>query len=204
MQIYQRVDLGQLYFPTIQQILNEDGWSVFRDYSPAYFGASWEEARLAVEWDKVALRRLGEYSKHAENSLLDEIDEEAMQQPSGGLDLGVGGAVVALSAAGCAPLTSCSGHFGEGDWISFPLIKFAADAGRVARLIPIAQRASCGMVNSGEGAGAIELWAQSVDDVVGFAEELIEQRGSFMGMIAPSNQEEEDAQHVHEGQGRLF
>lgn len=204
LRIFRRVDLARLYYPSQQEIFSEDGWSMFREYSPAYFGATWDEAMLSVEWEKSALRRLRERSKGAEDALLEELDNEWLQQPLGGLDLGIGGLVIALSAAGCAPLTSCSGHFGEGLWATFPLVKVAAMPEHAAILIDIARETDCGITNSGEGSGALEIWGRSVDDMVCFAEVMIARRAEFARLDRPTTVSDVEAVRVHEDQGQLF
>lgn len=202
--IFQRVDLTRLYYPSQQEIFSEDGWSVFREYSPAYYGATWDEAILSMEWKKSALRRLGRRSKGAEDALLEELDDEWLQQPLGGLDLGIEGMVIALSAAGCAPLTSRSGHFGEGLSSTFPLVKIAAIPEHATILIDIARESDCGITTSGEGSGALEIWGRSVDVVVCFAGRVIERRAEFARFGRPDSVGDVENGRVHEDQGQLF
>lgn len=206
--IFQVIDHARFYFPSTEQILSEDGWSVFREYSPAYFGATWDEARACISWERALLARLDIRSRETEEALLDELDEEAFQQPCAGLDLGVGSVVVALSAAGCAPLTSCSGHFGEGTWSQCPLVKVASDEARARILLGIAKLTNCGIANSDEGSGALELWARSIDETVAFADELCRHSSAFDSIVSPLWSEESDGlevpSKVNEVQGELF
>ncbi|MDP9223923.1 MAG: hypothetical protein M3P18_08710 [Actinomycetota bacterium] len=210
-EIYRDVDLGALRQPDLDEVLDEDAWWLpYRDYSPMW-GATFEEAHDCLSWERALLARLPQRTHQAEeellNGALDETDEGG-PYPNWGLDLGVGSAVLALSATGCATLISCSGHFGEGHWIDFPMVQFAADAARVEILLEVAESADCGMTNSAQG--LVAVWSRTIDEMLDFAEALLSSEARCKQLppaIVQSEEnesDEEDQFQVHPDQQELF
>ena len=97
------------------------------------------------------------------------------------LDLGVGAAVFALSAANCAPISSCSG--GPGHHEPYPLVAFYCRRGRVRSLLKAAELANCGLVNGAEG--ALVVYAEDVGGLLTFAETLVEMKDNLKPLNKP-------------------
>jgi hypothetical protein len=201
-EIHRDVNLAVLRQPDLDLVLNEDAWWLpYRDYMPMW-GATFAEAQECLAWERDLVVRLPQRTQQAEDELLSRDDIEP--DLSAGLDLGMGAAVFALSAAGCATLVSCSGHFGEGRWIEFPTVQFAADAARVEILLQIAESADCGMTDSYEG--LVEVWARTIDEMLDFAEGVIARQTDFEALPpaivyqASEISEEVSLPQVHPGQ----
>ena len=205
----QDVNFSLLQPPDLATVLDEEAWWFpYRDHSPAYFGASWEGAVACLQWERAALDLLDDQTPEGEDALLSRLDEEGeCDWPCGGLDLGVGGAVLPLSAAGCATLISCSGHFGRGQWITYPMIQLAADVSRAQILTAVARETNCGITNA---AGGLEIWAESVSAILEYAGALIQRRDYFSDLPAAiverdENEPEQPARlEVHPDQGKLI
>ena len=89
-----------------------------------------------------------------------------------GLDLGVASAVVALSAANCAPIASCNG--GANHHEDYPCVTFYCPKVRLPDLLKAAELAGCGLESGGDGSAV--LYADNVEPLLLFAEKLIEMR----------------------------
>lgn len=213
LKIYRKVDFASLRQPELDTVLSEDAWWLpYRGYWPTW-GATFEDAQRCLRWERELLERLSDRTKEAEDALLDEaldeLDANEEPNPSWGFDLGMGAAVLALSSAGCATLVSCSGHFGEGRWIAFPMVQFAADEARASILLEAAESADCGMADSVQG--LVEVWASRVEEILDFAEAVIARQARFAALppaIRPRTTDEEsgkDLMHqIHPDQGTLF
>lgn len=130
-------------------------------------GATWEDVYTVLEEEREALAQPGD-GVNPGIEVVNLNGEEAY------LDLGVGAAVLALSAAGCAPISSCSG--GPGHHEPHPLVAFHCRKGRVRNLLKAAELADCGLVN---GVGNLILYAEHVNSLLCFAEILIEMKDSL-------------------------
>ena len=139
-------------------------------------GLTWEDAceTLRLERDTL-VREAGDISA-VEESLSDE-EYCAIH----GLDIGVAAAVVALSAANCAPFSSCNGGVGHHE--AHPCIGFYCRKGRVRTLLKAAEIAGCGLAN-GEY-GFLVLYAQSVAPLLLFAEKLIGMKDQLKPLSRP-------------------
>lgn len=175
--IHRAVDYRELRQPDLGSVLGEDAWWLpYRDYWST-FGATFQEASASLIWERGLIESLPTRSAEAENQLLDEVSDALAEWPNWGLDLGIGCVVLALSAAGCATLVSCSGHFGEGHWSSYPMVQFAADEARCRLLLDAAERANCGLANCTEG--LVKTWAAKIEVMMEFAGNVISLEEGF-------------------------
>ena len=127
-------------------------------------GLTWEDAceTLTLERD-ILTRATGDLSAAGES--LSDDEYHALY----GLDVGVVAAVVALSAANCAPFTSCNGGVGHHE--AHPCIGFCCRKGRVRNLLKAAEFARCGLVS--RESGFVVLYADSVAPLLLFADKLV-------------------------------
>jgi len=102
--------------------------------------------------------------------VLDEVYESGSEL--GGFDVGTGGAIYALSAAGAAPISSCNGGLlGEASHASeVPHILFSVDPGRLAPILAAAEAADVGLLNN---SGHVEVFADCIPKLNAFAERLL-------------------------------
>lgn len=111
---------------------------------------------------------------------LDIISDELYEDPEDlwGLDIGVASTVIALSAAGRIPCTSCNGGcFGDGHHEGYPLVLFCTMPAGVPYLLEAAEEAKVGLVN--EDSGAMLVNADDISRMMLFASALIERRQYF-------------------------
>jgi hypothetical protein len=141
-------------------------------------GAPWEEAAGALALEESLLGRLRSADDLA--ATLDIIKDELYEDPEGlwGLDIGVASTVIALSAAGCIPCTSCNGGcFGDGHHEGYPLVSFYAMPAWVPYLLEAAEEAKVGLVN--EDTGSMLVYADDISRMMLFASALIDRRQYF-------------------------
>ena len=158
---------AQLSWPPESNLASEDYF--VRGYMDMR-GLNWEDASGALEMERGILARVAGDLSVAEETMCDEERFEF-----GGLDVGVSSAVVALSAADCAPISSCNG--GAGHHEAYACIAFYCRKGRLRDLLKAAELAGCGL-ESGE-AGRVVLYAENVAPLLLFAEKLIEMRNQL-------------------------
>lgn len=138
------VDYASLRVPTAYQVVN--GFAVVRDYQPL-IDVEWDDARECVEAEARWLDRAAKASTAAEfdRILSSAAAEEAPDDFDWlfrGLDVGVAGLTLVLSAAYYATCFSCRTHPSmAGDHT--PLVIMAAEPQRVRVLAGYAARAGC-------------------------------------------------------------
>ena len=134
-------------------------------------GMSWRRVREAVEFEEQVLLRFGWNTNSAEEHLGEDGAFESLL----GLDIGVASAVLALSAAKCAPISSCNGSTGHLD--PYPLVAFFSRARRVPDLLEASEEAGCGLVNG--ASGYLLLYSSEIRDLLLFARALLHRRDSL-------------------------
>jgi hypothetical protein len=88
-----------------------------------------------------------------------------------GFDVGVNAAVVAISAAGGTPISSCNGGwFGEDHSSSVPHVLFSIEPQAVDLIREAAEAADCGLVNNGRHA---ELYVDKLPKLLAFARDVL-------------------------------
>ena len=165
------VDPSLLEWPSESDLVEEDIFA--RGYIDVR-GATWEDVCTMLEEERKALARPGD-------GVNPGIEIANLNGEETHLDLGVGAAVFALSAANCAPISSCSG--GPGHHERYPLVAFYCRKGRVRNFLKAAELADCGLVNGAEG--ALVVYAEDVGGLLTFAETLVEMKDSLKPLSRP-------------------
>lgn len=109
----------------------------------------------------------------------DTLIEQLYEDPEGvyGLDLGVAGVTIALSAGRCIPFSSCNaGAFGGHHHESHPVVAFYARPEMVDLLLVCAEEAGCGLEN---GDGYLIVYDQTIDGLISFGGAIIAHRKEF-------------------------
>lgn len=92
--------------------------------------------------------------------------------PLWGLDAGICSTVMALSAAGCVPFSSCNGGvFGDSHVSACPVVAFFMRRDFEPTLIQCASKAGVGVRPFGEG--KVQVYASSIEQMITLAELLI-------------------------------
>ena len=165
------VDPSLLEWPSESDLIEED---VFvRGYIDLR-GASWEDVSTILEEERRALAQ-------PEDEVNPGVDIANRNGEEAYLDLGVGAVVFALSAAGCAPISSCSG--GSGHHEPHPLVAFYSRKGRVRDLLKAAELADCGLLNGAEG--TLIVYAEDVGGLLTFTETLVEMKDKLKPLSRP-------------------
>ena len=134
---------------------------------------TWAEARRVFDLEARIFNKL-DNSKEAEfelcqieNELHCEFDNHLY-----GLDLGVASTVIALSAVGCIPVSSCNaGAFGGTHYEEHPLVAFYASRALIPSLLDTAAKSGAGLENS--DAGMLIVYANDIRVMRVFAQTLI-------------------------------
>lgn len=130
-------------------------------------GLSWQEARETLETERSLMLRINDSEDAV--ATMDEIADEFYEDPGldpYGLDVGVASTVVALSALGCVPLSSCNGGcYGDFHHESYPLVVFCAKPIHVPDLIKAATTADVDLKNDADG-----MLIVHTDDIVRLSE----------------------------------
>lgn len=168
--IRQEIDCNKLYWPIDEDCEEESGLGMNRDYFDLR-GLSFDDVAPLIESEKKFAIRAAECEDY------DEIEEELYENTNYyyhecffGLDPGVASSVVALSAFGCIPFTSCNaGAFGGNHPETIPLVGFFARPEHIPQLLEAARECQVGLVNDRSDAGAVVLFAENVAALQTFA-----------------------------------
>lgn len=127
------------------------GNAMFQDLS----GCTRDEAAAAVAGEAELVGRLTAADDlDAEADQIDEERAEAFEDIDAlwNLDVGVIGAVIALSALGCAPIGSCNaGGFGGHHQAQHPYVAFYLPAAAVAEVLGLAEAVGAGLIIDADG-----------------------------------------------------
>jgi hypothetical protein len=104
----------------------------------------------------------------------------------GSLDLGVAGAVYALSTVRCLTAASCRGH-GAHSWSPNPVVYVAASRHRAGVLQSMVREADCGFGTDPARDGLLTVEAESVTDMMRLADAILEHRKEFVEHRVPAN-----------------
>lgn len=186
-EIVWEVDYATLREPSADDL--EYGCGTRQYASALVIAATWEEAGCLLERDNHALTRVA--CAATNESEFDRLAHEAeseycIDDPNEGFvaapDLGVFAACVGLCAAGCATSASCRGHPGKHAWSDHPVIQLMADPTRARIIEEIAHATRCGLASV---EGRLVLWAQSIEEIVSFAQLLLERGAEFDAIPLP-------------------
>lgn len=135
-------------------------------------GFSISDARDVVAEEAQLLREIE--SMGPDDDRLEELVDELYDAASelSGFDIGMGGAIFALSAAGAAPISSCNGGLlGDASHSSHvPHILFSVDKDRLGPIFAAAEAAGIGLLNN---SGHLEVFAARIPDLNAFAARLL-------------------------------
>lgn len=106
--------------------------------------SDFERIAKAVEWQDPEYLPEGFSSRPRAADIMDVVGDGDDGPRFDGLELGVAGLVMALTAFGCITAASCRGHSVERPWAPFPIAFFAADRLQARRLQPMVAAAGCG------------------------------------------------------------
>jgi len=152
-------------------------WGTNRDHEAIRPG-DWSFAHQVVREEQAIVAAADATSKTAVE-FEDALDALADESDWCGLDVGVGGLVHALNAAGCATEISCRAHPGW-PWAEYPMVVFACDQMRFRELVPLAAATGVGIDDYAEG--GVCLYAQSVRPMMALAQAILDRRPIFTPM----------------------
>jgi hypothetical protein len=137
--------------------------------------ASWREAREALEFEHLLLKRLEKAQDlDAELNAISDENYEDHCPPLRGLDIGVAGVVLTLAALGCVTVTSCNGGcFGDGHHETYPLVVFYAKPENADMLLNAAEESGVGI---GHREGGLMVWANNIWSMHNFAGAIMKVR----------------------------
>jgi hypothetical protein len=141
---------------------------------------SWELVEEAFAAEQAAINEFILTWVDGDEAADDDEDEEddwgeAELDPLWSLDMGVASVVLALSAAGCVPFTSCNGGaFGGRHYEKYPLVGFYLPAELATILPAIISEAGVGLYQ--HGGGVFQVYARSIPGMMRFAECLLARR----------------------------
>ena len=98
----------------------------------------------------------------------------------GGLELGVAGAVHALSTVKCLPAARCRGHESSYAWSDAPVIFVAANRHRASVLQELVRETNCGFNADPARDGLLVVQAESVVEVMLLASAILQHRDEFV------------------------
>jgi hypothetical protein len=141
-------------------------------------GMTWPDASRVFDLEETLIDRL----EHAQD--LDEeyalIEDELYDDDEGlfGLDIGVASTVIALSAAGCVPCSSCNaGAYGGTHHELYPTVAFFAKPKHINLLLQCALEANVGIEN--DSSGAVVVYADDIRNLRTFACALVRRKGAI-------------------------
>jgi len=173
--IDRKVNLKELQWPAESALATEDYF--VRGYQDMR-GLTWDDVWETLKLERAIINRYPGDLSDAEESVFEKEEDISCLC---GLDLGIASTIVALSAAGCAPIASCNGAPGHHE--AYPLIAFYCRKGRVRDILKATEIAKCGLYN-GES-GALVVYGENVGTLMEFAEVLFSLRESLKPLSRP-------------------
>jgi len=173
------VDAQAAGWPLPGEAMNEYGLGGNRDYVDLR-RCSWRSAReaLVAETEYLEYLASGAEIPPDDDEIWNEMYEDERLQ---GLDLGIVSTVLALSAAGCVPVTSCNGGcLGDRHHEFCPLVVFFARENCIPLLLQTAQGAGTGLRNG--LAGTLCVYADDILKMLKFAQGLLDHSVDFRGL----------------------
>jgi hypothetical protein len=172
------LDVGQLRAIDAETVAN--GVACIHEYDAAVYGMStWGSAASAIATEREELARI-DAAAHDEHEF-DEMAFEAESELVLTLELGVGGTVEALCAAGCPTFASCRGHpagfRGRGEEGRVPWVLFGCDRDRTSVIVQAAATANCRLHVGAEG--LVTVSGPSLEELLAFGSALVVRRAVF-------------------------
>jgi len=151
------------------------GNTMFQDLS----GCSWAEAAAVVTAEAGLITRLTTAADlDAEAEVVEEERYDAFEDSDAlwNLDVGVIGAVIALSALGCAPISSCNaGAFGGQHQAQHPYVAFFLLVAALPEVLSLAEASGVGLILDPEGRA--QLYSDRDLGLARFAELAVARHG---------------------------
>jgi hypothetical protein len=157
-----------------------------RLYDPGILDAGWDDVieAITVEAGLIAAADAGSSTAAEFDALLDRDLEDWQELVLGTLDVGIAGAVLALSAAGCATSSSCrANHVGRSSDFVVPEVVFWTTPERAHLVRAVASDAGCAFGVDEDGRASV--WAPSLAEMMTLARELLARRATFDGLPVP-------------------
>lgn len=171
-----RVDTDLLRWPTDDELEEDEPYFAGNRRYEDFRGFDWRDAIVAIRVDRDAMKSVQSGSV-AEEVLRDQLGGSEFEGPPWGLDIGVAGAVAALSAFGAIPAASCNGgRLGAHHSYSHPLVAFFALPEMVAELMRCAEASGAGLTNSPNHDGTLLVFSHRLEGLTAFARHLIRRR----------------------------
>ena len=182
-EIRRGVDPSKLGWPTNDQTGSDSGFGCNRAYEDLT-GRSWVDARTVFELERDLISKIeSEYESLDEESFESELLNAEMYLD--GLDLGVAATVIALSAVGCVPFSSCNaGAFGGDHQERYPLVAYYAPSNAVELILSAAAEAEIGL----DGGDYLVAYADDIRKLSAFAWALIKRAATFNALRARSKE----------------
>lgn len=164
-----------------------EGFSLVRDYEPQVH-VTWDEAAETLEaearWLRIAAQAetADEFDRILNDAPEIEVGDDG-DYAFRGLDVGVTGLTLILSAAHFATCYSCRGHAGPAVSNHPPQVRLAADRERLDLLIDYAERAGCGVDNDHEG--LVVVYAMTSLHLHELAKQVAADRSRFEAIDEP-------------------
>lgn len=141
-------------------------------------GADWDDVQVALDAEAVLFTRFAaaaDLDEEAERYDEERGEAELPEDDLWGLDIGVAGATLALSALGAVTVSSCNaGGFGGHHVSRFPHVAFFLPRSAAAEVLAIAEQADVGL-DIVEG-GIARLYGKTDFDLHRFAEVALSRR----------------------------
>jgi hypothetical protein len=184
-QVSRKVNESRLRWPSDEHAAG-DGLGGNRNYADLR-RFPWDEALEVFKLEGELMARVeASADPEQEYELIEDELYEELSINLCGLDLGVAAAVLALSAAGCVPFSSCNaGTFGGGHPELYPLVAFYGRKEAIALLLACAEEADAGLESDD---GAIVLYAADIPAIRRFAEAVFKNRALFDSLQTRSSQ----------------
>jgi hypothetical protein len=146
-------------------------------------GLDWVDVARSLEVERQFIARLQAAADvDAEAARIDDERLDCLEPVDAlwELDIGVASAAIALSALGAIPVGSCNaGGFGGRHQAAYPYVAFFLDAAAPDSIISIAQAASVGLHDGGNGLA--QIFGADDLDLLRFAEAALDHRGPALG-----------------------
>jgi hypothetical protein len=154
-----------------------DSFDGNRLYDGSLLGIGWIDVAEGLDLEAQLVDRADRDSTDIDTfeAILEEDPDEDTQILFGMLDVGVAGAVLGLSAAGCVTSSSCRGFQGHAS--DLPEVAFWADPERARLVRNVAADVGCSFGVDDQGRASV--WGPSVRELMSLARGLYDRRADF-------------------------
>ncbi|MFZ6746477.1 hypothetical protein ACO0LC_24860 [Undibacterium sp. JH2W] len=178
--IEQSVNSSLMEMPDEERLTSTDGLDENHDYGQIC-DVSIDEAIETIANEAELLTRIESIPEEEQEEALAEISDELFDDFDSliGLDFGVAGLVEALTAIGCATISSCNGGvMGGSHAMPHPWIIFHAPTNLVDLLLWAAKEANAGLINN--YSGMLQAYSDDIWKFNRMASHLIKRHKEFI------------------------